>query len=241
MLIETEIQFQGASAAVVDGARASEIIRKLRIAIRAGQPWHLALLEAIGSWRMPEECLGGRLFHYLIANEAFDWLLLAERLTEPSGDQISPGELEALLFEGRFPAPVSSREFKNFLGPAKYRAFLNYFYGITLEECLILAVEQEVEKEQRCSVCRVVRDDFEDAYQRIYGATELELLTRFRADRAEPRRRDGMGILERKEFIYWLFKYRVKRGHKARVASDTRKALAILRCLRGDHPLPWSC
>lgn len=240
MLTRTEIEIEDASTAVADGACANEIMLRLRTAICAGQPWHRALLEAVGSWRSPEECVDGRLFRYLVANEAFDWLLLAERLTEGIFDQIPPDELEALLFEGRFPAPVSSRDFKDLLGPAKYRAFLNFFYGITLEECLILTVEQEVEKEQRSRACQEDLRVFEDAYQRIYGATELELLSQFRADRAEPHRSDCMAVLERKEFTYWLFKRRVKRGHKARVASDTRKALAQLRCLRGDHPLPWS-
>ncbi|TAK30082.1 MAG: hypothetical protein EPO21_19910 [Chloroflexota bacterium] len=229
---------EDASTAVVDGACANEIIFKLRTAIRAGQPWHVALLEAIGNWLVPEEWLGGRLFRYLVANEAFDWLLLAERLTEAVRDVLPSEELEALLFEGRFPAPVSSREFKQLLGAAKYRAFLNYFYGVTLEECLILAVEQEVEKEERARVYQD-RRIFEDAYQRIYGSAELELLGQFRTERAEPRQLDCMDVLERKEFTYWLFKYRVKRGHKARVASDTRKAIAQLRSLRGDHPLPW--
>jgi len=32
-----------------------------------------------------------------------------------------------------------------------------------------------------------------------------------------------------KEFIYWRFKYRVKTSEKARVASDTQKALQWLR------------
>jgi hypothetical protein len=32
-----------------------------------------------------------------------------------------------------------------------------------------------------------------------------------------------------KEFTYWLFKYRLKHGDPARVASDTKKALEWLR------------
>ena len=32
-----------------------------------------------------------------------------------------------------------------------------------------------------------------------------------------------------KEFTYWLFKYRLKRCEKARIASDTKKALDYLK------------
>jgi hypothetical protein len=34
-----------------------------------------------------------------------------------------------------------------------------------------------------------------------------------------------MSMSESKEFTYWLFKYRVARSDKARIASDTRKGL----------------
>jgi hypothetical protein len=37
--------------------------------------------------------------------------------------------------------------------------------------------------------------------------------------------------MEMREFQYWLFKYRVKNQEPARVASDTRKALAQLSAM----------
>ncbi len=36
------------------------------------------------------------------------------------------------------------------------------------------------------------------------------------------------GLAEMKRFTYWLFKYRVKRCEKAKIASDTKKALGFL-------------
>jgi hypothetical protein len=36
-------------------------------------------------------------------------------------------------------------------------------------------------------------------------------------------------VSEMKEFTYWCFKYRVKQCEKAKVASDTNKALQWLR------------
>jgi uncharacterized protein YggL (DUF469 family) len=39
------------------------------------------------------------------------------------------------------------------------------------------------------------------------------------------RKRKSLTLDELKEFTYWLFKYRVKRSERSRVASDTKKAL----------------
>ena len=57
-------------------------IEHLKEAVASGQHWYLALLEAIGLWTLSEEVYRGQLRRYLIAGEAFDWLLLVERLGE---------------------------------------------------------------------------------------------------------------------------------------------------------------
>ena len=57
-----------------------EAILRMRHAILTGTHWFEALLEAVGRWRVPEERIGDREYRYLIGGEAFDWLLLAERL-----------------------------------------------------------------------------------------------------------------------------------------------------------------
>ena len=59
-----------------------EAIRHLEQAIIGGKHWYIALLEAIGRWNTAEETHNGRTYRYLIDGEAFDWLLLAERLCE---------------------------------------------------------------------------------------------------------------------------------------------------------------
>ncbi|MFC2059874.1 hypothetical protein ACFLTZ_02115 [Chloroflexota bacterium] len=53
------------------------------------------------------------------------------------------------------------------------------------------------------------------------------LLKRFRQDKGYPRLK-SISLTELKEFTYWLFKYRLKHCDKARVASDTKKALEQL-------------
>ena len=87
----------------VTSAGDSEAVQHLRQAIAGGRPWHIALLEAIGLWSWPEESHNGQHYRYLVAGEAFDWLLLAERLCKEVDGLIPEDELSDLLFFGRLP------------------------------------------------------------------------------------------------------------------------------------------
>ena len=68
----------------------------------------------------------------------------------------------------------------------------------------------------------------DEAYRRIYGAAKAVLLKDFRRERDYAKLR-SITLTELKEFTYWLFKYRLRQCEKARVASDTRKALGYLK------------
>ncbi|MDP3880280.1 MAG: hypothetical protein Q8Q07_08285 [Dehalococcoidales bacterium] len=203
-------------------------IRQLEQAIAGGQHWYPALLETIGQWDTTEETVDGRNYRYLIAGEAFDWLLLAERLCQAVDDLLPDDEKIALLFYNKPPFDLSEIEFKELIGSTRYRQYLNYFYGITVEEALILAVQEEVRKEKRASGSYKAPDTTNEAYRRVYGATETILFRRFRKDRDYPQT-GSTSLTEIKEFAYWLFKYRLKQCDRARVASDTRKALDWLK------------
>src|SRR5690348_15284062 len=133
-------------------ASPAEIIATLRQDLLGGEPWYPALLRAVGRWRLPAERVGERQYRYLVGGEAFDWLLLAERLTDTAGDLIPADERDALLFFNRSPERQDTDEFRALVGPVKYRAHLNYLYGVVVEEALQLSVELDVHKEQRCRV-----------------------------------------------------------------------------------------
>ena len=204
-----------------------EAVRHLEQAIISGKHWFIALLEAIGLWTEGEETYNGRHYCYLIDGEAFDWLLLAERLCEAVDDLLPEDEKLALLFHGKPPTRLTKTKFKELIGSAKYRQYLNYFYGITVEEALILAVQEEVRKEKRISGYNNEHNRANEVYQRIYGATKTTLLRRFRREISHPQLR-SITLTELKEFTYWSFKYRLEHCDKARVASDTKKALGQL-------------
>ncbi len=212
---------------------AEALLARLRQSVeRGGRHWFIAVLEGVGQWPLAEEEVHGRHYRYLIGGEAFDWLLLAERMCEALADLSPEDEREALLMHGRFPVEVSEEEFRRLLGPAKHRAHLNYLYGVQVEEALQLGVAQEVQKERLCQVWQNGHID-QEVCNRIYGASRQELFTRFR----EERRMDGgsLSLTDLHEFTYWLFKYRVHNSDPARVASDTRKGLAALTRLRSQR------
>ena len=201
-----------------------EAIAHLKQAIASGKHWYIALLEAINLWSSAEENYNGRHYRYLINDEAFDWLLLAERLLEEILTVIPEQESIDLLFFDRPPLELTREEFKGLIGATKYRAYLNYLYGVLVEEALISAVVDEIRKEQLVSGLHKVDDEVDIAYYRTYGAGQKVLLNSFRTEKHYPKRR-SISLSENKQFTYWLFKYRVKTCDSSRVASDTKKAL----------------
>jgi hypothetical protein len=209
----------------------AEAIRRLKQAIMSGKHWYIALLEAIGLWTTGEETHNDRNYHYLIDGEAFDWLLLAERLCQSVDGLLPDDEMVGLLFHGKPPLELTNNEFKELIGSTKYRQHLNYFYGITTEEALIMAVREEVRKERWTLGLNKELDYDNEVYRRIYGATRTILLKRFRREKGY-RQLKSISLAELKEFTYWLFKYRLKQCDKARVASDTKKALQQLKVNR---------
>ena len=207
-------------------AETAEILGGMRAAVLGGEPWFRALLAAIARWWLPDEMVGDRRYRYLIGGEAFDWLLLAERILDELSDVIPAAEKDALLYHARPPEEITPEEFRKAIGPAKYRAYLNYHYGITVEEALQLAFEEEMEKERRAHVW--AKDAFETTlFQRIYGSSRDELLAAFRAERGLGMS-ETIGLDELKEFTYWLFKYRLRTCAPPRVASDTTRGLERL-------------
>ncbi len=154
-------------------------------------------------------------------------MLLAKRLCEEVKGLIPEKELIDLLFFDRPPMELSKDSFKEIIGRDKYQAYLNYLYGILVEEMLVLSVMGEIRKKRRS--LGLTRDGKvrDDAFLQIYGATQIELLSRFQKEKGYTRHL-SISIGELREFTYWLFKQRLKRSDKSCIASDTNKALLQL-------------
>ncbi len=208
------------------------LIAHFRQEVRRGRLWWEALLEAAALWELGEEQVKGRHYHYLIGGEAFDWLCLAERICDalaPDG-LLPPDEVEALLAEGRLPVELDDAALQRGLGPTKYRAHLNFMYGVRVEEALQLSVEEALQKERRCWATGYDSRIDEEIFRHIYGTPRRELLVTFRREQQRPDV-DRISLAELKEFTYWLFKRRLATQDPARVASDTRCGLRRLKAL----------
>ena len=208
----------------------ADAIRYFRDSINSGEHWYVALLSSMGRWSSACEDRDGRTCNYLIDGEAFDWLLLAERLCGAVDCKIPVKERDDLLFYGVPPLEMDSQEVRKLIGGRKYGQYLNYFYGVTVEEGLHLAVQEEIDKERRLRGFHSRTDSSEESFIRIYAADRDSLLKEFRREKKYPDRND-ISLSEWKEFVYWLFKYRLKHCEKARIASDINKSLNYLK----DH------
>lgn len=213
----------GEGAILLDEA-AAETLRQLRRDLAAGAAWAPALLLAVGRWPLAEETRHGQTLRYMIGGEAFDWLLLAQRLLAETDGAVPPEEQERLLFYGRLPEAVDDDEFRRLLGPSKYRAHLNCYYGIALEETLQLETEEAVRKRHTAQGYADSEELEEEAFRQLYRQSRTELLNEFRRETRRDRRR-RLSVADLKEFTYWLHRKRLKLHDPARVASDTRKAL----------------
>ncbi len=211
-------------------ATAPDAVLHLRTAVRTGAAWPRALLEAVALWTSPEETWQDRTYRYLVAGEALDWLTLAERLCLEIEDFVPPADLERLLFEGALPDDVTPDEFKDWMGGNKYRAYLNYWYGVVVEEALQQAAEDDVRKRERARCYPDHEDMVEEAFIHLYGKTRTHLLEDFRKE-AGVAEHALLSLVDYKEFTYWLSKLRFNLWDPARVASDTRKGIRYLNRL----------
>jgi hypothetical protein len=206
----------------------AEAVIFFKQALAEGRHWYLALLGSIGLWSSASEVYDGRAYQYLIDGEAFDWLLLAERLCETVSSLLPVDETNTLLFHGVPPLRLNAEEVKKLIGEKKYVQYLNFFYGVTVEEALLLAVQEEIDKERRSVGLHRRTEPADEPYLRVYDAAKETLLEQFRREKGYARLK-STSLSELKEFTYWCFKYRLRRCEKARIASDTKKALDFLK------------
>ncbi|MDE2767720.1 MAG: hypothetical protein OXO54_10005 [Chloroflexota bacterium] len=155
-----------------------------------------------------------------------DLVLLIDRIASTRRDAVPRAERNELRFHGRPPVHVSGDAFAGALGTARFNAHLNYFYGVDVEEAVVHAVELQVGKGHPLDRGAV------DVYQVVYGTTLDELLAAYRAGRGL--KDDGrVRWADWKDFTYWCFRLRLRTQVPARIASDTRKGIALLQRLRG--------
>ena len=203
--------------------------------------WYITLLESAALWSVSEEHYKSRQYKYLIGGEALDLYTLGERLYNALDDPelkdlVPDNEIIAFLFFGRPPIDLDTDSFAELLGPTKYSAYLNYWYGVMVEEALQAAVTDEVAK-AKSGFLASDKSLVNATFLRLYELDWNTLFTKFRTSSKIPENANS-SLVEMKDFIYWLFKWRIRESEPARVASDTRKGIDKLDSLRSSSARP---
>lgn len=206
--------------------------------VAAGREWVTALLEAVSRWPAVDECVDGQDYHYIVGGEALDLLQIAERLLSAAGELVPEEEKLDFLFRSHHVVKLAPEQLRELMGEERFGQYLNFFYGVTAEEALLQAVEEEVRKEEQGLNFHSEAWIVDEAFQRVYDATQRTLLQRFRREHGL---KSGVRLTlgQLKEFTYWRFKYRLRHNEKARAASDTRKALDWIRKRAPEQTVAW--
>ncbi len=236
---------QAKSSTEALAVEASQMIAELKFELEiveiGGERWKTSVLETIAKWPFASERFDGEHLEYLIGGEAFDWRLLASRLLRECWHSIDRQQwwdwlADPVLFGG-FEEP----EFMRSVGVDKFRAHLSYFYGVTVEQSLIAAIEEEI-THRRVAGGRQLSDlALEQAYETLYGNSIDQLWEVYKLEAgvrpARPgwRHRDEHSLGLEDAFTYWLFKLRMEQSDPAKIASDTRKGLAKLERMRQNN------
>ena len=136
--------------------------------------------DGSGEWTVPRETLDQVETDYLIGGKRSIGCCWRSVCCGGVPASFLPSdEVERLLFDGVLPAEITEAHFKSALGPEKYRAHLNFFYGVVVEEALWYAVEREVEKERGVRGLHGLGGVQDVIAERLYRASFGALLSRF--------------------------------------------------------------
>ena len=197
--------------------------------------WRDHIFNAVTQWSLPREEIADEPHVYFIGGEAFNWRRLAERLAWhitfllPEEEEVA---MARWLEDDHMFGGLDESHFRRVLGHEKWRAYLNYFYGVTLERCLALYAGSRIAKAKFGGGQTVSDDMLDESFEALYGGTEQELWIAFASE-------SGMSIESGvartlaidDEFTYWLFKRRIGTTYLAHVAHEVHHGLEALAAI----------
>ena len=201
--------------------------------------WQKTFIATIAAWPVENETVFGETFHYFIGGEAFNWKRLAERIaTQLAAEGCDYPETREIFdwiaTSGTF-GGLSEQEFRRILGVDGWRAHLNHFYGVHIEQCLLAALQSRIQKERYASGMPPSDDASDRAYMGLYEDTEHELWQTFSHENSERLSHlidasddEYRSIALDEEFTYWLFKRRIENTNAAQVAAETQRGLDMM-------------
>ena len=207
------------------------------------EDWQAAVLKTVAAWPKQNELLNGQPFHYFIGGEAFNWKRLAEliatQIADTDTDFIHADQIFKWIDSTGVFGGINEQEFRRILGVDAWRAHLNYFYGVHIEQCLIAAIQSRIQK-KRYSAGMPPSDDASDrAFLGLYEETEqdlwqtfLELNSERLADLIAGSTEESRTVALDEEFTYWLFKRRIEHTNAPQVAAETQRGLDMLNRIK---------
>ena len=225
-------QFDATHASADLPQKEQEILRQLKRDLKNGEDARRSLLSASAKWSLSEEVIKDAHHCYILAGEAFDLVSLMSRLAGDCEGVIPREDLADAVFVDEYALIMLNETLRMELGSVKYNQYLNYFYGVLLEEILIFATEDEVKKMYTSNGFRNVDKETDIAFSRLYGANERTLLDRYCAELGYGPIKGDMTVTRKQEFTYWLFKFRMRSAEPAKAASDVSKALTYMQMAR---------
>ncbi len=241
-MLAAEVMSEGATDITRSSRPIAELLVDLEVNLIARpDDWKLLVLETVGQWPESAEDFEDQPHVYLIGGEAFDWRLLASRILRTAENGPVQDEWQKWLDTPDLFGGFSEPEFMRILGVDKSRASLSFFYGVTVEQGLIVAAREEIAKRRVASGRAPSDDRCDEVYYRLYGNDRAGLWDEYCAETGlaetagETVNPLGHSLGQGDSFTYWLFKRRMERLDPARVASDTRKGLAQLEKMLRSH------
>jgi hypothetical protein len=200
----------------------SYLIKELKNKIENGINWEKAVVDCISVWNINEEFYRGYKYKYWIDNEAFDWMTLTERLGSAIKSYLNKKNYHELIFTGLLPNKSSYEYMKKVIPKNKLSQMRNFYYGIIIEDLIYIQKTQQYLKKS------LYETNEYDGYEEIYGKNVNLLFQQF-AKNIKFAKQNTINLYTYKEFIYWLFKFRIKTADKTKVASDTNLSIKLAK------------
>jgi len=182
-------------------------------------------LKIIGHWPLKSEIIDGIEYQYWINDEAFNWYLLASRIIFSVKDEQNIKKLDHFLSIEHFLPGSDQRIIINLFPPDKYRAHLNFIYGVILEEVIICFNEMEKNKDVLNQFN--VTDSINLVYLNLYGMNYTEFIRLFEFETKN--KLDQFDTLDSYyNFLYWSWKYRLKKSTPEKIAYDSQSGINFL-------------
>ena len=193
--------------------------------------WRTHIFDAIARWRLPSERVADEEYVYIIGGEAFNWRRLAERLAWHIALQLPEDvddEMQDWLEDDDMFGGLGEPGFRRVLGHDKWRGYLNYFYGVTLERCLFVHAGNAIAKDRRGRGRSVDDDTLDEAFFALYEAEESDLWAEFAEEIGiGDHSGSARSMAQDDEFTYWLFKRRIGSTYQIHVAHEVRHGLRM--------------